>query len=305
MTGLDVCVLGSAAGGGFPQWNCACIRCHGARVDPRRYEPRTQDSVAISARPSSWFLLNASPDVTRQIEATRSLWPTEGRRSPLAGVVLTNGDIDHVLGLFQLREWQPLSVYATPRVLSGLAQNVLVKTLARFRGHVVWRVLELDREVELVGADGEASGLRVQPFAAPGKPPLHLIDTAEPSLEDNIGLRIASPSGAVAAYVSAVASLPEVLPELQGLDLLLLDGTFWSDEEPLEFGSKAAARAMGHVPISGPDGSLTALKRTSIRRRFYTHVNNTNPVLDARSPERMLLDAEGWEIARDGLVLQL
>jgi len=261
--------------------------------------------VAVSADPASWFLLNASPDVTRQIEAKPELWPRQGRRSPIAGVVLTNGDADHVLGLFQLREWHPLSVYATAPVLSGIAENALVKTLSRFPGHVVWRELELDREVELVAADGAPSGVRVMPFAAPGKPPLHLMDTVKPSFEDNVGLSIVSPSGARVTYLSAASSLSDVLPRLEGLDLLLLDGTFWSDEEPRSFGAPVSARAMGHIPMSGPHGSLLATRSARIRRRIYTHVNNSNPVLDSLSPERMVLDRAGWEVARDGLAFSL
>lgn len=225
----------------------------------------------------------------------------------MAGVVLTNGDLDHVLGLLQLRESQPLSVYATARVLDGLRQNAALRTLDRFEGHVVWRSFELNEPTVLVEPDGASSGLTLLPFALPGKPPLHLA-TMAPSRQDNVGLRLwtGAPSGGALVYASAVASLTELPSELDQCAALFMDGTFWSEEElPGQGIGNAPARAMAHLPIGGEAGSLQALARLNVGRRIYTHINNTNPILDPASPERAAVEGAGWLIAYDGLRLSV
>jgi pyrroloquinoline quinone biosynthesis protein B len=215
-------------------------------------------------------------------------------------VVLTNGDIDHVLGLFVLREWQPLVVYATPRVWQGLQQNALLRSLQRFEGHLLFRPLDLDRQTELRGALDQPSGIQLEAFQAPGNPPLHLAGTQASSPEDNIGLSLRSKHGS-AIYASSTASAEPLRARADGVDLLLVDGTFWSEDEPLAFDASRNARAMGHVPISGPEGSLAALAATRAGKRVYTHVNNTNPILDEHSLPRSHVTEAGFVVAEDGM----
>jgi len=301
---LQAIVLGSAAGGGFPQWNCACANC--ARARSGELPSRTQDSLAVSADGHSWFLLNASPDLARQIERTSVLWPRRGRSSPIQGVVLTNGDIDHVLGLFMLRENQPLVVYATPQVRAGLEQNVMFKTLQRFEDQLTWRSLDFGREQQLQGADGLASGIFVRAFAAPGKLPVHLIDHGVRSVGDNCGLSLRGSGDARLVYASATATVEPIFEQLDAAAVLLLDGTFWSETELGDRGlGSARARDMAHVVMSGSAGSLALCRELRTTRRFYTHINNTNPVLDSRSAERRSLNEHGWQLAEDGLRLQV
>jgi pyrroloquinoline quinone biosynthesis protein B len=301
---LHVLVLGSAAGGGLPQWNCGCDNCAAAREG--RLAARTQDSVAVSSDGERWFLLNASPDVLHQARAHRQLWPRSLRQSPILGVVLTNGDLDHVLGLWQLRESQSLSLYATERVLSGLAANAAHRTLQRFEGQLRQAPLLLGDEQELLGPSGEPSGLWVSATAVAGKPPLHLARSHQPSREDNVALRIRAGHGGDLVYASAIADAAGARDALAGCQAVLLDGTFWSEEELPELGVPVgAARSMAHQPIGGPEGTLQALRELAVPRRIYTHVNNTNPVLREASPERMQLEAAGWELAYDGMQLRL
>ena len=183
-------VIGSAAGGGFPQWNCGCPNCVGVRAGRDGLLGRTQDSLAVTSNGERFALVNASPDILEQIKSTPALWPRAPRHTPIGAIILTNGDMDHVLGLFSLRESQPLAIYATPPVWSGLEASVLVRTLKRFEGQVVFRPLAIGREVELADAAGEPLGLRVRPFAAPGKLPVHLMGHAAESAEDNVGLSL-------------------------------------------------------------------------------------------------------------------
>src|SRR5262245_7673541 len=208
---MRIRVLGSAAGGGFPQWNCGCANCRGVREATIAAKPRTQECVALSADGDCWFLLNASPEVRAQIESYPPLHPRDGRHSPIAGIVLTNGDLDHCLGLFCLRESYPLVVYATDAVHRGLTErNVLYRTLERFEGQGTWRDLEPGRELELLTSDGRVSGLSLLAVSVPGKQPIHLEGIATSGPRDNIGLRIrgrdrllayASSAGAIDAAV--------------------------------------------------------------------------------------------------------
>jgi pyrroloquinoline quinone biosynthesis protein B len=298
---LQVLVLGSAAGGGFPQWNCGCNNCVAVRHGQPSWRARTQDSLAVSADGERWWLLNASPDVLTQIQARPELWPRQLRHSPIAGVVLTNGDLDHVLGLLLLRESQKLSVYATPRVVEGLRQNVALRTLERFPDQVRWRSLELQQSTELLEADGAPSGIELLPFALPGKPPLHLMQSFAPSPQDNVGLRVRRRGGRSLVYASAIANLDDPTP-FEDAEALFLDGTFWSEEELPALGVPTGpARSMAHLPISGEEGSLLRVARLAGTYRYYTHINNTNPVLNEASPEHLTLTQAGWEIASDGL----
>jgi pyrroloquinoline quinone biosynthesis protein B len=302
-------VLGSAAGGGFPQWNCGCPNCRGAREGTARALPRTQESVAVSADGASWVLLNASPEIRQQIEDFAGLHPRGPRHSPVSAIALTNGDLDHTLGLLSLRESYPLAVYATESVRRGFIEgNRLYRTLERFPGQITWRGLKIGRETELAGPDGRPTGLLIEPVPAPGKLPIHLEGLSSPHPEDNVGLRIrATSSGRRLAYFPAAGGLtPAVRDALADADCIFFDGTFWtSDELPaLGLGDKRA-EDMAHLPVGGASGSLAALRGLRATRRLYIHVNNTNPLLRDDSAERKATEAAGWEVARDGMEVTL
>ena len=303
-------ILGSAAGGGFPQWNCGCPNCVGVRRGTIAAAPRTQESVALSADGDSWFLLNASPEIRQQIESFDKLHPRAQRDTPIQGIVLTNGDLDHCLGLLSLRESQPLALYSTERILRGFSEgNVLYRTLQRFDGQVSWHLLDVDAagEQALRLQNGEPSGLMLRAFAAPGKPALHL-DQTTGGPGDNIGLLIRDTrTGKSLAYVAAVGqSSPAVVSAASSADAVFFDGTFWSSDELIALGaSTRRAEDMAHWPISGPGGSLRFLAELERARRIYIHINNTNPMLREDSPERALVTAAGVEVAYDGMELQL
>ena len=302
-------VLGSAAGGGFPQWNCGCANCVGVRNGSIRARPRTQESVAVSADGDAWFLLNASPEIRQQIESFDRLHPRALRDSPIHGIVLTNGDLDHTLGLLSLRESQPLALYATARVHSGFSRgNVLYRTLQRFDGQVTLHALEPGAaELALPLLSGRPSGLSLRAFAAPGKPALHL-EQSDQDPADNIGVVIRDErSGKRLAYIAAVgANSAAVSAAASSADAVFFDGTFWSSDELIALGaSTRRAEDMAHWPISGAEGSLEFLGGLSAARRIYIHINNTNPILREDSAERAQVQAAGVEIAFDGMELEL
>jgi len=300
---VKVRVLGSAAGGGFPQWNCGCDNCQAARKGTAGARPRTQESIAVSSDGDSWFLINVSPEIRAQIESCPALTPRAPRHSPIAGLVLTNGDLDHCLGLLSLRESHPLVVHATEAVREGFTTgNVLYRTLERFPGQVTWAPLALDREQPL----GD-TGLFVTAIPTPGKPPLHLTGIRAPSAEDNIGLLIRDArSGGRLAYFSGVAGPSEAVAQaLARADVFFFDGTFWSSDELIAAGlGTRRAEDMSHWPVGGPEGSLAFLARQR-GRRILIHVNNTNPILRDDGAERQALTAAGIEVAADGLELSL
>jgi pyrroloquinoline quinone biosynthesis protein B len=299
-------VLGSAAGGGFPQWNCGCDNCRGVRQGSGAARARTQESVALSADGESWFLLNASPEIRAQIESFPALWPRGPRHSPLAGILLSNGDLDHCLGLLSLRESHPLVVYATDAVRAGFQEgNVLYRTLARFAGQLTWRTLEAGRE-QVLGADD--SPLRVTAVPAPGKLPLHLEGLRAPSREDNVGFVVRDErTGGRLAYFSGVAGpAADVARAADGAGALFFDGTFWSSDELVAAGlGTRRAEEMAHWPLDGEGGSLHFLASAGARRRILIHVNNTNPILRDAGPERRALRDVGIEVAEDGMELEL
>ena len=300
---MEVRVLGSAAGGGYPQWNCGCANCEAVRRGAPGARARTQESIAISADGASWFLINVSPEIRSQIESCSALTPRASRHSPIAGLVLTNGDLDHCLGLLSLRESHPLVVYATEAVRAGFTTgNVLYRTLERFPGQVTWSALALDREQPL----GD-SGLYLTAISTPGKPPLHLEGIRPRSAEDNIGLLIRDArSGGRLAYFSGVAGPSDgVAQALAQADVFFFDGTFWSSDELVVAGlGTRRAEDMAHWPVGGPEGSLAFLARQPARR-ILIHVNNTNPILRDESPERQALTTAGIEVAVDGMELSL
>lgn len=308
---MRVIVLGSAAGGGFPQWNCNCSKCRRARTGDPAALPRTQSSLAITSGGTDWYLLNASPDIRTQLERTSSLHPRRGvRNSPVAGVLLTNADVDHVAGLLSLRESQPLVLYATRRVLAALAANLIFDVLRR--DIVARRPLELDRPTMLTGPDGRTAGLLVEAFAVPGKAALWLEDSAAGENfgtvdEDTIGLKITeSGTDRVFYYIPACARLSEeVAGRIAGAPLVFFDGTTWTDDEMQASGAGVkTAKRMGHMSVSGADGSLEAFAHLDVPRKIFIHINNTNPLLLSDSPERAIAEAAGWEVAFDGMEIE-
>ena len=302
-------VLGSAAGGGFPQWNCGCPNCRGVRSGDVKATARSQECVAVSPDGERWFLLNCSPEIRQQIESFPPLHPRGPRHSPIAAILLTNGDLDHCLGLLSLRESHPLVIYATDRLRRGFIDgNVLYRTLDRFPGQVTWRPLELGREAELADVEGRPAGLLVEAVAVPGKLPIHLETGAVPDPADSVGFRIRErATGRILAYLSGVGAVSDAVRRaVEGADCVFFDGTFWSaDELPgLGLGTKRA-EDMAHLPIGGPDGSLARLNGVTARRRIFIHLNNTNPLLRDDSPERAHVEAAGWEVARDGMEVRI
>ena len=314
---LQVLVLGAAAGGGFPQWNSNNEASQRARRGDPLARPSSQSSVAVSADGDNWVLLNASPDLRQQIFERRQLHPRTGvRHSPIRAVVLTNGDVDHVAGLLTLRESHPLAVYATGRVLSVLADNAIFNVLNP--AFVDRRRMRLGESFEPQSKAGEELGLSITPFAVPGKVALYLekADAAGGNFgtvdEDTIALRIETlrSNGGGARrflYVPACAAPSAALSaEMEGADLLMFDGTLWQDDEMQRqnAGSKTGRR-MGHMSLSGPEGTLAVFADSPVRRKVLIHINNTNPILLADSPERAAVEAAGWEIAYDGMEVTL
>ena len=299
-------VLGSAAGGGFPQWNCGCRNCKGVRKGTVQARPRTQTSVAVSIDRQAWFLIHASPDIRTQIESFTPLHPRTGRDTPIAGILLTNGDLDQCLGLFSLRESQPLHLYATDRVRDGFIHgNNLYRTLTRTPDQITWHALKLHAEFELLSIPGGTpSGVTVTAIPVPGKVPLHLEGRLQPDAEDTVALLIRdSASGRTLAYVPCVAGPnPALLSVLASVDCVFFDGTFWSADELVALGlGRRSAAEMGHWPLDGPSGSFRTLSSLQSIRRILIHINNTNPILDEQSPEHRLVKAAGIELAYDGM----
>lgn len=292
-------ILGAAAGGGLPQWNCGCTNCNLARSG--KIPAQSQSSVAISADGESWAILNASPDIRQQLADTPPLHPTDLRELPLRSVLLTNGDIDHVAGLLTLREQQPFTLFATREIHRVLNENPMFSAL---RPDIVTR-----REVELNAAQEIAPGLNATLFAVPGKVPLYLEgETVETELEgeQTVGVHLQT-ADEEAFYIPGCAAMrPELAKRLEGADLVFFDGTLWQDDEMVQAGlSQKTGKRMGHMSMSGPDGSIAAFEEINIRRKVFVHMNNTNPVLRPDSSEKRAAEDAGWEIAQDGMEITL
>ena len=298
---LTAIVLGAAAGGGYPQWNCACAVCRLAWDGDLRVVPRTQASLAVSADGRRWTLLNASPDLRQQIANTPDLRPAaEPRGSPIAAVMLTGAEVDQTAGLLSLRERQPFALHATDETLSVLAGNPMFNVLAP--DVVSRRPAAIDERIALPG------GVFAELFTAPGKVPLYLEGGDPETAADtgvNVGIEISAGSARLAFVPGCAALTPALLQRLARVDVVLFDGTLFTDEEMLECGTGTkTGRRMGHMPIDGAGGSLAALAALTARR-IYIHINNTNPILVANSAPRRAVEAAGWEIAEDGLRIVL
>jgi pyrroloquinoline quinone biosynthesis protein B len=312
---MRIQILGSAAGGSFPQWNCGCGNCVAVRGDVRANagenkffgKARTQAQLALSADGVTWFLAGASPDLTSQIETSRELHPRGLRNSPVAGVVLGSADLDHVLGLLLLRELQPLRVYAAASILRILREeNSMFGMLNRVDPQVVWTAMNSGAPFPLLSADGKDSGLRCEAHYLSGRYPKYVKSGAEHLAGDEAtaALFFEAANAKRVAYVPAVGSLSDALLEkIHHADLLLFDGTFWSDDELVRLqGSGETAHQMGHIPV---EESLRLLKDIKVGRKMFIHLNNTNPMLNEASAERKAVRQAGWEVAEDHWQLDL
>ncbi|MEQ8034130.1 pyrroloquinoline quinone biosynthesis protein PqqB [Xanthomonas sp. WHRI 6106] len=299
---MRIIVLGSAAGGGHPQWNCHTPASQRAWQQADGAQRRTQASIAVSADGQRWVLINASPDFRQQILATPALWPQQGlRHSPIEAVLLTSGEIDHIAGLLSMRESQPFSLHASSRVLDLLAQNPIFDAV---NPHYVTRTpFALDTPLPLLG-------LQLTPFSVPGKVPLFMESRSGGDLagsnEETLGLTIDDGRHRV-HYIPGCAVMTDALrARLQGAELVFFDGTLWRDDEMVQLGvSQKTGRRMGHLSIDGPEGTIAAFETLNVARKIFIHINTTNPVLDIHSPEYASARASGWDVAHDGLEITL
>jgi pyrroloquinoline quinone biosynthesis protein B len=296
---LTAIVLGSAAGGAFPQWNCRCPVCQLAWAGDPRVKPRTQTSLAVSAASGRWTLINASPDLPAQMRATPALHPRDGvRGSPIDAVVLTGAEIDQIAGLLSLRESTPFALHATPASHAAVAANAMFGAM----GSMTRRAVNPGERFTLAG------DIVASLFMVPGKLPLYLEGDA-PDLNTesaaNVGIELQSEGGRL-VFVPGAAGVTDAMRErFSRADVLLFDGTLFSDDEMIRSGTgQKTGRRMGHMPIDGEGGSLHALNEISARR-IFVHINNTNPVLIEGSPERRKVEAAGWHVGADGMEIVL
>jgi pyrroloquinoline quinone biosynthesis protein B len=298
--GLTAIVLGAAAGGGFPQWNCNCDICRLAWAGDPRVRARTQASLAVSADGTRWTLLNASPDLRAQIQATRTLHPKGLRDSPIEAVVLTGGEIDQTAGLLSLRERSPFMLMATAATLAAVADNPMFGVLAP--DVVSRRAITPGEKFAL------ADGLQAELFMVPGKLPLYLEGDNPQIAEEsaaNVGVEISDGNKRLAYVPGAAEMTPSLRERLSGADVILFDGTLFTDDEMIRMGTGTkTGRRMGHMPIDGEGGSILALRDLSARK-FFVHINNTNPILVEGSPERRRVKSAGWQVAWDGMEIVL
>ena len=303
---MQIRVLGSAAGGGLPQWNCNCRNCDGVRKGTVRVRPRTQSSIALSADGRDWILFNASPDVLSQLRGFPRLQPGRAiRDTAVRAIVLIDAQIDHTTGLLMLREGGRLSVYCTPQVREDLTRgNPVFGVLEHFCG-VDWHAIAPDPGAAFRIAGAEALSFTAVPLKS--KPPPYSPHRNDPRPGDNIGVRVVDARTRCSLfYAPGLGEIePHLRPFLAEADCVMLDGTFWTEDELVRLGvSKKLARDMGHLPQSGAGGMLEVLKPLAARK-ILIHINNTNPILDEDSPERAVLDAAGIEVAYDGMEIEL
>jgi pyrroloquinoline quinone biosynthesis protein B len=296
---LTAIVLGAAAGGAYPQWNCRCAVCALAWTGDARVRARTQASIAVSAGDGRWTLINASPDLGQQIRATHALQPQNGLRgSPIDAVVLTGAEIDQITGLLSMRESTPFTLYATPASQAAVAANAMFGAMTA----MTRRAVNPGERLLLSG------GIEAELFTVPGKLPLYL-EGEDPALAmesaSNVGIEL-SRAGARLVFVPGAAAITAAMHKrFSGANAILFDGTLFTDDEMLRAGTgQKTGRRMGHMPIDGEDGTLKALDGIAARRIFI-HINNTNPIYIAGSPERAKAEAAGWEIAEDGMEIVL
>ena len=307
---MHIVVLGCAAGGGFPQWNCGCTNCRRARSGDPAAKPRTQCSLAVSANGEDWLLLNASPDLREQLAAHPFLHPRGARGSPIKATFLASAEVDAVAGLLHLRESQPLSVYASTRVLALLAANPIFRVLDP--AFVARCEIPLGRPTEATDFSHHPFGLILEAFPVPGKTALYAEDSEATDFGtaegDTLGVAVRdAANGTGFHFVPGCAALTaDITTRLQGSALVFFDGTLWTDDEMIRLGlgTKTGAR-MGHLSVAGKGGSLAGLAPLGIARKVFVHVNNSNPMLLDDSPERACVREAGWEVAHDGMEIAL
>lgn len=308
---LRIVVLGAAAGGGVPQWNCGCEVCRKARSENSALTS-TQASIGFSRDGARWFLVNASPDLRQQLIATPQLHPAEGqlRHSPIAGVILTNGEIDAVAGLLSMREGSPFSIYAHQRVLAILKSNSIFNVLGE--KSVARRPVEVEKPFEPALPDGSPSGIEVVPFEVPGKGAWYLEGKVHPAgsngVGDTLGLRIADKAtGQYFYFIAACARVTDELKaRIRGAPLVFFDGTVWRDDEMIAAGlGQKTGQSMGHISMSGGHGAIESFAGLDIARKVFLHINNSNPAWLKGSEERKTLERAGWEIPADGTEITL
>jgi pyrroloquinoline quinone biosynthesis protein B len=308
---LRVVVLGAAAGGGVPQWNCGCPVCLKSRTEHPELRS-TQASIAISADGDHWFLINASPDLRQQLTATPQLHPKAGRlrHSPISGVILTNGEIDAVAGLLSMREGSPFTIYAHAKVLSILRANSIFNVLNE--KNVRRQPIEVDKAFEPSLPDGSPSRIEILPFAVSGKGAWYLEGESHPGgadgTGDTLGLRVADK--ATDKYFYFLAACAGVTDDLKsriaGAPLVFFDGTVWRDDELIAAGlGTKTGQGMGHIAMSGDGGAIAALAGLDIDRKLFLHINNSNPALLCDSDERKIAERAGWQIPADGTEITL
>lgn len=311
---IEAIVLGAGAGGGFPQWNSNAPGCVRARLGDPAASPCTQASIAITTDREHWFVLNASPDLRIQIERTPALHPSGGlRSSPIAGVILTGGEVDTIAGLLCLREGQPFRLLATAEVLSRLDQNPVFEVVSRA---LVPRIaLPLEQPLMLMAPRDDRQGLWVTGFPVPGKVPLYAEAEAEaesghpadPSADgETIGLDITDGVRRLVFVPGCALMTPELRSRLDGADCVFFDATLWQDDEMIQAGlGVKTGRRMGHMSISGAGGVFDSFGGLAIGRKILIHMNNSNPVLLADSVERQSAYDRGWHVAHDGMMVSL
>ena len=295
--------MGTAAGGGFPQWNCNCGLCREVRSGRPGLKPLTQSSAAVRADGKSWFLLNASPDIRHQIEAFPPLLPAPGtiRGTSIEGVLITNADLDHTLGIFILREGGVLPLHAPPAVRKALDEDLRISEVLKSYGGVSWHEPPSSLK-PLLKSDGTESGLLYEAFGVPGKLPRYAGSKAIPGSAVGYRLVDSKTKGRLVFLPDTAGLTGVVLEKLKDCDTLLLDGTFWDDDEMQKTGTgKLTAAQMAHLPVGGPHGSLEIIRNLPIRRKIYMHINNTNPILDKNSPQHQKVRDAGAEVGMDGM----
>lgn len=307
---LRAIVLGAGAGGGFPQWNSAGPGCTRARAGDPAAKPRTQASIAVSADGERWLLVNASPDLRQQIAATPALHPRPGtlRNSPIAAVALTGAEVDTVMGLLHLRERQAFRLYGAAPSLAVLDANPIFRALsAEF---VAREAMPLGTAFAPRDASGAELGFTLEAYAVPGKVPLFAEQGgADPGVAEDgeaIGLALTAGGGTLHYIPGCAMMTPALAARLKGAACVLFDGTLFTDDEMIASGAgPKTGRRMGHLPITGPGGTLEAFAPLGVARRILIHLNNTNPALLDDSPERAHLARQGWEVGYDGMELKL
>jgi len=304
---MRIRVLGAAAGGGFPQWNCNCRNCDGVRKGSIRAIPRTQSSICVSSDGTNWVLFNASPDLLAQIKSFPPLQPGRGiRDTGIRAIVLVDGQIDHTTGLLMLREGKPLEIWCTDMVHEDLTTgNPLFKILGHYAGVNRHRLpIEPGSSFTVEGIDH----LRFESVSLKSKAPPYSPHRDNPHDGDNVGLRIVDTrSGKSVFYAPGLGEIePHLKPLMESADAVMVDGTFWTDDEMIRLGvSKKRAREIGHLPQSGPGGMIEVLGPLRARHKVLIHINNTNPILDEDSSERAQLRAAGIDVAFDGMEIEL